>query len=99
MALVGGVLAVVIGGTSAEACLKTVKLASARALDGLPVHGHYLRPGARAANEAEDLTVFENLELSLPRGRNVAGALFWKRTEEGGVPIYCEAARRRVKRP
>src|SRR6476619_1350158 len=30
----------------------------------------------------EDLTVFENLELSLPRGRNVAGALFWGRTEE-----------------
>ena len=28
----------------------------------------------------EDLTVFENLELSLPRGRDVAGALFWKRT-------------------
>jgi urea transport system ATP-binding protein len=30
----------------------------------------------------EDLTVFENLEISLPRGRDVAGALFWKRTEE-----------------
>jgi urea transport system ATP-binding protein len=30
----------------------------------------------------EDLTVFENLELSLPRGRSVAGALFWNRTEE-----------------
>jgi urea transport system ATP-binding protein len=30
----------------------------------------------------EDLTVFENLEISYPRGRNVAGALFWKRTEE-----------------
>ena len=30
----------------------------------------------------EDLTVFENLELSLPRGRSVAGALFWKRTDE-----------------
>jgi urea transport system ATP-binding protein len=30
----------------------------------------------------EDLTVFENLELSLPHGRNVAGALFWKRTDE-----------------
>src|ERR1700752_5134453 len=30
----------------------------------------------------EDLTVFENLELSLPRGRSVTGALFWKRTEE-----------------
>jgi urea transport system ATP-binding protein len=30
----------------------------------------------------EDLTVFENLELSLPRGRSVVGALFWKRTDE-----------------
>ncbi|HEY4922066.1 MAG TPA: urea ABC transporter ATP-binding protein UrtD [Xanthobacteraceae bacterium] len=30
----------------------------------------------------EDLTAFENLELSLPRGRSVAGALFWKRTDE-----------------
>jgi urea transport system ATP-binding protein len=30
----------------------------------------------------EDLTVFENLELSLPRGRSVAGALFWERTAE-----------------
>ncbi len=33
-------LAVVIGGTSAEANLKTVKLASARWLDGLPTHGN-----------------------------------------------------------
>jgi urea transport system ATP-binding protein len=30
----------------------------------------------------EDLTVFENLEISVPQGRNVAGALFWKRTGE-----------------
>jgi len=30
----------------------------------------------------EDLTVFENLEISVPRGRDVAGALFWKRTAE-----------------
>jgi urea transport system ATP-binding protein len=30
----------------------------------------------------EDLTVFENLEISVPRGRNVAGALFWQRTSE-----------------
>jgi urea transport system ATP-binding protein len=30
----------------------------------------------------EDLSVFENLELSVPRGRDVAGALFWKRTPE-----------------
>jgi urea transport system ATP-binding protein len=30
----------------------------------------------------EDLTVFENLELSLPRGRSVIGSLFWKRTDD-----------------
>jgi urea transport system ATP-binding protein len=30
----------------------------------------------------EDLTVFENLEISFPRGREVAGALFWKRSTE-----------------
>ncbi|MEY2600370.1 MAG: hypothetical protein RLZZ142_2629 [Verrucomicrobiota bacterium] len=33
-------LVFVIGGTSAEACLKTVKLASARALDALPTTGN-----------------------------------------------------------
>ncbi len=32
-------LAIVIGGTSAELCMKTVKLASARYLDTLPTHG------------------------------------------------------------
>jgi fumarate hydratase class I len=35
-------LALVIGGTSAEATLKTVKLASARYLDGLPTEGNEL---------------------------------------------------------
>jgi len=30
----------------------------------------------------DDLTVFENLEISYPRGRNVVGALFWNRTSE-----------------
>jgi urea transport system ATP-binding protein len=30
----------------------------------------------------EDLTVFENLEISIPRGRKVFGALLWKRTDE-----------------
>ena len=30
----------------------------------------------------QDLTAFENLELSVPRGRNVVGALLWKRTDE-----------------
>ena len=30
----------------------------------------------------EDLTVFENLELSFPRGRNVFGALFFRRDAE-----------------
>lgn len=32
-------IAIVVGGTSAEACLKTVKLASAGCLDGLPARG------------------------------------------------------------
>ena len=32
-------LAIVIGGTSAELCMKTVKLASTRYLDALPTHG------------------------------------------------------------
>src|SRR5919197_4813354 len=40
----------------------------------------------------EDLTVFENLELSLPRGRNVVGALLWKRTEEVAVRVRDVAA-------
>jgi urea transport system ATP-binding protein len=40
----------------------------------------------------EDLTVFENLELSLPRGRNVLGALFWKRTEEVVERVHQIAA-------
>ena len=35
-------LAIVIGGTSAEACLKTVKLASAKYLDELPTKGNEL---------------------------------------------------------
>jgi len=35
-------LAIVIGGTSAEACLKTVKLASAKYLDSLPTKGNEL---------------------------------------------------------
>ena len=30
----------------------------------------------------EDLTVFENLEISFPRGRDVVGALFFKRDKE-----------------
>jgi urea transport system ATP-binding protein len=30
----------------------------------------------------DDLTVFENLEISVPRGRSVVGALFWDRTPE-----------------
>src|SRR6201994_1812364 len=30
----------------------------------------------------EDLTVFENLEISVPRGRDVIGALFWESTPQ-----------------
>jgi urea transport system ATP-binding protein len=40
----------------------------------------------------EDLTVFENLELSLPSGRNVVGALFWDRTEAVKERVHEVAA-------
>ena len=40
----------------------------------------------------EDLSVFENLELSMPRGRNISGALFWKRTEEVSERVKDVAA-------
>jgi fumarate hydratase, class I len=43
-------VAFVIGGTSADACLKTVKLASAKYLDDLPVSGN---EGGRAFRDAE----------------------------------------------
>ena len=43
-------LAIVIGGTSAEACMKTVKLASTRQLDALPTSGS---KGGRAFRDLE----------------------------------------------
>ena len=52
-------LVFVIGGTSAEACLKTVKLASAQALDGLPTTGN------KQGQAFRDL----ELEAQLARGR------------------------------
>ena len=39
----------------------------------------------------EDLTVFENLEISFPRGRGVTGALFWKRTREITEQVHLTA--------
>src|SRR5947209_8054597 len=45
-------LAIVIGGTSAELCMKTVKLASARYLDALPTHGS---PDGNAFRYLEEL--------------------------------------------
>ncbi len=38
-------IAFVIGGTSADACMKTVKLATAKELDGLPTRRERARPG------------------------------------------------------
>ena len=40
-------LVFVVGGTSAEACMKTLKLASARYLDSLPTSGNELGRGFR----------------------------------------------------
>jgi fumarate hydratase class I len=50
-------LAFVIGGTSAEACLKTVKLASARALDSLPSAGG--RAGQAFRDQALEAALLE----------------------------------------
>ncbi|HSO59944.1 MAG TPA: fumarate hydratase, partial [Desulfobacterales bacterium] len=62
-------LAFVIGGTSAELNLKTVKLASARYLDGLPTHGgaggHAFRD---LALEAEVLTIARDIGLGAQFG-------------------------------
>lgn len=56
-------LAVVIGGTSAESNLKTVKLASARYLDGLPSSGEPRGHGIRCPNIEKKI-----LEMTQKRG-------------------------------
>ena len=71
-------LAIVIGGTSAEYCLKTAKLASARYLDSLPSSGNELGRGFR------DLDLeLEVLEVSQ---RNGIGAQF-------GGKYFCHDVR------
>jgi fumarate hydratase class I len=61
-------LALVIGGTSAEACLKTVKLASAKYLDALPTEGNEL---GRAFRDVE----FEKRVLEIAQASGI-GAQF-----------------------
>lgn len=56
-----------------------------RELTGMPEHRIvHAGVGRKFQNPSiyEDLTVFENLELSFPRGRNVFGALFFHRDAE-----------------
>ncbi|MEO7933456.1 MAG: fumarate hydratase [Chthoniobacterales bacterium] len=62
-------IAFVIGGTSAEACLKTVKLASAKYLDHLPTSGNDLGQAFRdVALEARMLTAAQNLGIGAQFG-------------------------------
>ena len=62
-------LAVVIGGTSAEHCLKTAKLASARYLDTLPTAGSDLGHGFRdPETEAEVLRIAQNTSIGAQFG-------------------------------
>ncbi|MBE1236836.1 fumarate hydratase [Phaeovibrio sulfidiphilus] len=71
-------LAIVIGGTSAETCLKTVKLASARYLDGLP------HAGSATGHAFRDLEMEQKiLELTRTFG---LGAQF-------GGKYYCHDVR------
>ena len=71
-------LAIVIGGTSAELCLKTVKLASTRYLDALPTEG------SRAGHAFRDLEM-EQRVLELTRGLGI-GAQF-------GGKYFCHDVR------
>ena len=62
-------LAVVIGGTSAETTLKTVKQASIRALDGLPTQGNVLGHAWRDTEwEAEILQITRDLGIGAQFG-------------------------------
>jgi fumarate hydratase class I len=62
-------IAFVIGGTSAEACLKTVKLASAKDLDQLPTTGNALGQAFRdTALEAELLQAAQELGIGAQFG-------------------------------
>ena len=62
-------IAFVIGGTSAEACLKTVKLASTKYLDHLPTEGNELGQAFRDLElEARMLTAAQNLGIGAQFG-------------------------------
>lgn len=70
-------LAIVIGGLSAEQCLKTVKLASARALDDLPETGDMLgRPFRDRTLEAAVLDITRTLGLGAQFGGGISPMTF-----------------------
>ena len=66
-------LAVVVGGTSAELVLKTVKLASARYLDGLPTKGG---PGGHAFRDLELEAALLEASRKLGLGAQFGGKYF-----------------------
>src|SRR6202451_97985 len=66
-------LAIVIGGTSAELCMKTVKLASARYLDALPTHGS---PDGNAFRDLEMEQEILKMTQSLGVGAQFGGKYF-----------------------
>src|ERR1700759_4115888 len=66
-------LAIVIGGTSAELCMKTVKLASARYLDALPTHGS---PDGNAFRDVEMEQEVLKMTQSLGVGAQFGGKYF-----------------------
>ncbi|MBI5121008.1 MAG: fumarate hydratase [Rhodospirillales bacterium] len=66
-------LAIVIGGTSAEMCLKTVKLASARYLDGLPTVGS---KAAHAIRDPELEAIVHKMTQNMGLGAQFGGKYF-----------------------
>ena len=81
-------LAIVIGGTSAELCMKTVKLASVKYLDNLPTHGS---ENAHAFRDLEMEAEIHKMTQQLGIGAQFGGKYFCH-----DVRVDPDAAPRRV---
>jgi fumarate hydratase, class I len=82
-------LVFVVGGTSAEACMKTLKLASARYLDSLPTTGNELGRAFRDTEwEAKVLEIARKTGI----GAQFGGKYFASTCASSGCPATARAA-------
>src|SRR5256886_15307254 len=77
--------AIVIGGTSAELCMKTVKLASARYLDALPSHGS---ADGNAFRDVEMEQEIHKMTQSLGVGAQFGAKYFCHDVRVSGIPRH-----------